>query len=338
MIKTKLKSQRIGYLDSLKGIAIILVIIGHIIQYCILPTNYDDNHVFRYIYSFHMAFFMVLSGFTVKFHFNGWNEILNSITKRAINLLLPFFSWALISYCFFGGPSIGEILLQPDKGLWFLYVLFWIYTLFIIITHIVGNKNRFIVYLILILSYLALSYISRHIRVGGMNLIATHFLNFTFGFILADNKNLLSRLSLKYLFVFLPTYLILGYFWHRTSSQTITDCNVYLYNIAAAIPFKKHMIAISATLSLFIIARKFEKQFKLVKLEKLGKVTLGIYAVHFILIDILQLLPYEAKSILFHSALGYILTFCFILIVSFFVVVALECNRYTALFLLGKKK
>ena len=331
----KVESQRIGYLDSLKGIAIILVIIGHIIQYCIFPNNYDDNHIFRYIYSFHMAFFMALSGFTVKYNFNGWNEVFNSIEKRAVNLLLPFISWALISYFFLDGPSIYEILLKPDRGLWFLYALFWIFTLFIIITRIVGNRNKIIVYSTLLLTCIALSYLSRHIRIGGVNLIANHFQNFTFGFILADNKNLLSRMNLKCLFLFLPIYLFLGYFWHRNGLE-IQECNNCIYEIVTSIPFKRHLITISATLSLFIIAHKMEKQFRLLKLETLGKATLGIYAVHFLLIDLLQILPDEIKSLLFHSPLGYIVTFCFILSASYYVIVALNYNKYTALFLLGK--
>lgn len=332
----KVESQRIGYLDSLKGIAIILVVIGHIIQYCISPTCFDDNHVFRYIYSFHMPFFMILSGFTVRSHFNGWNEIFKSIWKRAINLLLPFFSWALISYCFFNGASIGEILLQPDKGLWFLYTLFWIFSLFIIITHIVGNKNKFVLYMVLIFSHITLLYVSHYINVGGSYLIAGHFLNFSFGYILADNKKLLSKLNVKYLFVFLPIYLFLGYFWHRTSG-TASEGNDVIHNIVQAIPFKNYLITLSATLSLFIIAKKFEKQLKLIKLETLGKATLGIYAIHFLLIDVLQFLPDGAKSFLFHTIPGCIVTFCTTLFVSYFLVIALGHNKYTALFLLGKK-
>ncbi len=52
---------RLFYLDFLKGFAILLVILGHVIQYNI--NDPYNNIVFRYIYAFHMPLFMFISGF-----------------------------------------------------------------------------------------------------------------------------------------------------------------------------------------------------------------------------------------------------------------------------------
>ncbi|MFK2101644.1 acyltransferase family protein [Bacteroides fragilis] len=46
--------QRIEYVDYMRGIAIILVVIGHLIQFNGFPTS---NPVFEFIYSFHMPLF-----------------------------------------------------------------------------------------------------------------------------------------------------------------------------------------------------------------------------------------------------------------------------------------
>lgn len=60
---TTQKPQRNTYLDLCKGIAILLVILGHSIQYGMGEgyEGYWENPVFRFIYSFHMSLFMLIS-------------------------------------------------------------------------------------------------------------------------------------------------------------------------------------------------------------------------------------------------------------------------------------
>lgn len=44
-------NHRLHYIDNLKGVLILLVVLGHCIQ-C-TDLDFDHNAVFRYIYSFH---------------------------------------------------------------------------------------------------------------------------------------------------------------------------------------------------------------------------------------------------------------------------------------------
>lgn len=55
-------SKRLFWADSLKGILIILVVLGHAIQ-AVFKQGCFDNHVWNLIYSFHMPAFMAVSGF-----------------------------------------------------------------------------------------------------------------------------------------------------------------------------------------------------------------------------------------------------------------------------------
>ena len=60
--------MRSKLIDNLKGIGITLVVIGHCIQYgsgnIFLQNNlFYTNILFRFIYSFHMPFFMLISGY-----------------------------------------------------------------------------------------------------------------------------------------------------------------------------------------------------------------------------------------------------------------------------------
>lgn len=61
----KNSAHRIEEIDFLKGYAIILVVIGHIIVTIADPENYNTNPLFLFCYSFHMPLFMFLSGYTV---------------------------------------------------------------------------------------------------------------------------------------------------------------------------------------------------------------------------------------------------------------------------------
>ena len=117
--------KRIDYIDALKGFAIILVVLGHVIQYYYLPNSFDQNVTFRFIYSFHMPLFFAISGFAHQLSSHiGFS--LNVIKRNAIQLLLPFFVWWIIKWIVLNRYNLIYGLLQPDKGLWFLWFLFWI--------------------------------------------------------------------------------------------------------------------------------------------------------------------------------------------------------------------
>jgi fucose 4-O-acetylase-like acetyltransferase len=72
-------SNRLVMVDTLKGIAILLVLWGHCIQFFIVGSDsYYDNIAYRVIYSFHMPLFMTVSGYLY------WN----SISKRSLRDVL----------------------------------------------------------------------------------------------------------------------------------------------------------------------------------------------------------------------------------------------------------
>ena len=54
---------RLIWVDSLKGWLMLLVVMGHAIQYCMNAGECESNYWWNLIYSFHMPAFMALSGF-----------------------------------------------------------------------------------------------------------------------------------------------------------------------------------------------------------------------------------------------------------------------------------
>lgn len=51
-------------IDVLKGIATLAVLLGHAIQRGLI-VGYENNIIFKIIYSFHMPLFILLSGFSL---------------------------------------------------------------------------------------------------------------------------------------------------------------------------------------------------------------------------------------------------------------------------------
>lgn len=134
----KLRNRNI-VIDVSKGVAIILVVIGHVIQFGTSGEGFWDNNLFKIIYSFHMPLFIFLSGYVSA---KGIVErsFSNTIKKRFKTLIVPFLSWGVIMYFYsllgkfvLKGQAetnflkyIISVILNPDTGLWFLWVLFFL--------------------------------------------------------------------------------------------------------------------------------------------------------------------------------------------------------------------
>lgn len=117
--------MRILWVDSAKGIAIFLVVWGHM-------TYFLPNEIRTIIYSFHMPLFFFLSGLFLKKE----NSIKLLVRKRFSSLLKPYFLYAilllLVEYFFylyyppFYAPvSLKGMLTATFTNLWFLPSLFF---------------------------------------------------------------------------------------------------------------------------------------------------------------------------------------------------------------------
>ena len=133
MEKTVEKKDRNVTVDVLRGELALLVLLGHAVQRS-FPYTYESMYLFKIIYTFHMPFFILLSGYTSIYsdRFNLKNKILR--------LIYPTYLWTLMIYWLkdlkFTGllPSVTfpetfkeyfkMILLRPDYVIWFLYVVF----------------------------------------------------------------------------------------------------------------------------------------------------------------------------------------------------------------------
>ena len=126
-----------GYVDFLKGIAIILVVFGHCIQYgsglnYLNNELFFDNWLFKFIYSFHMPLFMLVSGYLFYFSMLKYTFEKN-IRRRFTLLILPIFSWSLVALVLklytiesFDVITLVKFVLSNFiNSLWFLWAIFF---------------------------------------------------------------------------------------------------------------------------------------------------------------------------------------------------------------------
>lgn len=93
-----MEKKRIEYLDVARGIAILLVLWGHSIQYFSLDTlDCFENNLFQFIYSFHMPLFMLISGY-LYFYVVQKRSLKELICKRILTLAVPACIWGSIRY------------------------------------------------------------------------------------------------------------------------------------------------------------------------------------------------------------------------------------------------
>lgn len=73
---------RVSWLDVLKGIGIILVVIGHV---------YSNETIYRWLYSFHMPLFFFAAGWVYK-----QKPLLADISRRIQTIVIPYFTFGTL--------------------------------------------------------------------------------------------------------------------------------------------------------------------------------------------------------------------------------------------------
>lgn len=117
-------NKRNQSIDEVKGVAILLVMLGH----CLVWNNLSqtDGIFYDFIKAVQMPLFMAVSGYLAAMtHKPGsFYQTLRLLSKRAVAYLLPFFVWPMITHPAHPVREMVGILFELDKGLWFLMTLF----------------------------------------------------------------------------------------------------------------------------------------------------------------------------------------------------------------------
>jgi len=114
--------QRNNSIDAIKGIAILLVMFGHVFVH----NHMEDPYVYDFIKAVQMPLFIIISGYLCGHGriVKNFKEYGTVIKKRAVAYLVPFFAWLTIMHLGNLAEAYKIIFVQLDYGLWFLAVLF----------------------------------------------------------------------------------------------------------------------------------------------------------------------------------------------------------------------
>ena len=109
-------------LDCLKGIAILLVMFGHVQVH----NQMTDPYLYDVIKSLQMPLFFLISGYLAGAgtKIQNFRQYAERMKKRAVSYLLPFFAWLLLQHAANIPEALRTVMFQLDYGLWFLMVLF----------------------------------------------------------------------------------------------------------------------------------------------------------------------------------------------------------------------
>lgn len=270
-----MNKERIEWIDWLKGICIILIVLGHIIRGFISAGMFNEidlNYIDYTIYSFHMPLMFLLSGILYgqkrEKNLKNWK---NFILDKTIKLYIPYLIFSYIMFIFkfiFSGSinskvSMKEILLIPFKPFdiyWFLLALLIIFIIYSFMDYKKISKK--IIIIIGIVSLIISFYMGKHIpNLYYINKLF-YYVGLGFYFYLGTyimNKNMTSKLLMPTMFGYIILNII-NYFFQ-------------LQSIVVEI-----LLAISMIIVLVIIAQNRKRYSQHIK--KLGEKSMVIYLLH----------------------------------------------------------
>lgn len=290
--------SRITYLDTSRGWAILLVVLGHAIQYTV--QNFDENFGFRLIYAVHMPLFMFISGYVTRPPRN--DSAGAELRVKARQLLLPFTFWLPISFLAIGWlqrPAgfvadfpffVLQVLKNPDAGgLWFLLVLFECHVLLHLATA-AGSRRSLLLGLLTLLALNALVLLWPASNWLGLGLLRWQFLFFLLGF--AARQLGLQPPPQGESWLWLLAFFVLASFWYRKSAVPVDLWLPHLGTSAKRFAVQGYhaitaAVGIVATLGLCAaMERSAVLNGSRSLLARLGQISLEVYAGHYLFLYI----------------------------------------------------
>jgi len=126
-------------LSTVRGLAIILVVYGHVIQRTLAPSGEDFflNPAFKMVYTFHMPLFVLMSGYVMAYSLSR-RSLWGAFQTRCKTLLVPFLAWGVLDVIslylldVLDGKSVSLTRVPWDvvnflflkPSVWFLFTLF----------------------------------------------------------------------------------------------------------------------------------------------------------------------------------------------------------------------
>lgn len=297
--------ERIAWLDLMKGIAIALVVAGHIFN------RMDENPINNWIYKFHMPFFFMLSGIlAIK---TLYNPLLQEIKKKFITLFTPFIT------C---GFTLSWICDKTDRyiydtfhgGYWFLLSLFTCWMIFLPLTKLLAYYKCNLVFEIIALispffigNLIMRSMTEECISITSFSFTFAFYRFFIIGYFIGKfffSPNLNQKFKKLYLYKnYLSAFVTITFIG-------VSLCIIANKNFINQIPLTILQIALCISL-FFMIYFNYNKITPIFinKLTYIGKNSLSIYLFHYLFVYQFPLFDAKELTLGFQTIIALGLTF-----------------------------
>lgn len=277
--------KHIEYIDSIKGFAIFLMVMGHAIAWNYVDWNevcvYDIEQplnvkigglIWQLIYSFHMPLFFMVSGY-LSYKTYEWENFYSFLKKKIMRLLIPWiFSFGII------------YLVRGSMGYWFLLCLFEMSVIGFIVNMFSKIINRASNCMLDVLIVFTLYFFIKFVHVYKWEMFGIElgnfdnaFLPYFIGVILRKYKGVFSLYTQNN--VFYTCFLLLFVFLF-VSRYFIKD-NIIIQMIYT---YSYHILPLIGSLLVFYAFEHgfFKKVWPI--LSYMGKKTLPIYILHILFV------------------------------------------------------
>lgn len=326
-------TQRLVWADSLKGILILLVVLGHAIQ-GVYVENVESNRLWNIIYSFHMPAFFAISGYFAQPAGGGYKWL----TKRIQQLLVPYFAWAFLKLIIIQGLSLSSVvaIVTDPVSFWFLWVLFWVYFLFqaSLFLHKKSKVEFNFISIVFALALIAVMAVFST-KMFAFHLIAYYFSFYALGYYMGRLQ--LFKVSSGWgVGVLAAIWLILAMGWSMHALPNWMPAIPYVPSSIVQLAYRFTTAFVAIVVLLNLAPRALSSNDKANgMLAKLGFYSLGIYVTHYLVIW--WIAAFIQGSIIENELLEVIMTFVLSLVISLTLVWLLNQSRLTAKVFLGKR-
>lgn len=314
--------ERILFVDNLRALLILIVVLGHCLQYT--GCNMSANILYNFIQSFQMPLFMFVSGFVSFKDSYSWDWL----KRRSKRLLIPFIVGTFIMGLTFREGSLWEYFVYPLKGLWFLWVLAMLsllqYLTSLLNSKISNTRGGYLVCLLVV--FLITSVSSLFFKsILCFDLVAFHFIFYFTGYYFNRFWRYIKQT---------PSFLIVILFVLSVFLSITFNKDVPSYFIVRNFSIYVRVVSFIITISFFMMSYIcIDKQFGLLKY--IGANTLGVYVIHRVLFEFRPAVL-ESELISSNYTLSVLILFVVMTAVSLFFVQLFSRNKTLGLVFLGK--
>lgn len=345
----KQTKKRSPYLDIIKAILILLVIIGHSIQYGSGSTYLEkqlffNNYLFKFIYSFHMPLFIMISGY-LSYNSLNKNSLKETFISKFKSLIIPLFFWSIIPFIinleFYSIiESLKLFIAVFSTNLWFLWSLFYINILVKLINKYF--KDNIFIYILsfLITFILPNTFVIKYFNIQ-FSLYSFLYFYFLIGYFykkynLEDKLNKL--FNIKTLIINTIIFILLLIPFSTNDYIYVSGINIIGNYKQLFIDLYRYLLGLLGSIELLLLIKlllpKIKDNLK-DKLLYLGKNTLGIYIISSIIHP--YLLPIITKDLANINYLFIFIESIIILIISIIIIELIKKNKFLSKYLLGEK-